>query len=205
MDTETHWTKVWTDDDGSGRSWFQESPARSLELIRSVAPPPAAVLDVGAGSSRLVDALLDDGYPRPAVLDITEAALAHTRRRLGDRAGMVDWIVADVTTLDVDRTFDVWHDRAVLHFLVDPADQARYADAVKRHVRPGGHVVLATFSPDGPTSCSGLPVQQHDAASLRALLGDRWVLAHDHLEQHTTPSGAVQEFTWAVFRREGGP
>lgn len=201
MDFTEHWEQVWSTDDGSGRSWHQTDAGISLRLIRRVASPPAAVIDVGAGSSHLVDALLEDGFDRPTVVDVAHSALDHTRQRLGDRQDKVDWFAADVTQLDLHRSFEVWHDRAVLHFLTDASDRRRYVNVVLAHLDHGGHAIIGTFSPNGPTSCSGLDVQQYDIDSLEALFGADFLVVHHEIEHHTTPGGADQEFTWAILKR----
>ncbi len=198
-DRHAHWAEVWQTD-ASDRSWFEPTAARSVGWVRAVCPAGGSVLDVGGGASPLVDALLADGHD-VAVVDIAVESLAQSRRRLGPRASAVSWHVADVTSMDLGRTFDVWHDRAVLHFLTAPAARAAYVHVLEQHVGAGGHAVIATFSPDGPTHCSGLEVQQSDAADIAALLGNGWdpVATERHL--HVTPTGASQDFTWATFRR----
>jgi SAM-dependent methyltransferase len=200
-DEHAHWDEVWREDD-EGRSWFEPAAARSLAAVAAVAPPDAAVIDVGGGASRLVDGLLDRGHPDPVVADISGRALEHARRRLGDRAAAATFVEADVRTLALGRRFDVWHDRAVLHFLVDAVDREAYVEAMDRHLRVGGHAVVATFAPDGPTACSGLPVRRYDAEAIAALLGPGYRLVSHGREDHATPSGDVQPFVRAVLRRE---
>ncbi len=204
MSAQDHWARVWGEDDGSGRSWFTASADRSLDWVTGVAGPGASVIDVGGGSSPLVDGLLDAGITDVTVVDIAAEALAHSQTRLGARGQQVTWLAADVTTLDLGRTFDVWHDRAVLHFLVQEADRLAYVDALHRHLAPGGHAVLATFAPDGPESCSGLPVRRHSPEDLAELLGAEFELLRAEPHDHVTPWGAPQHFTWAMFRRRAG-
>lgn len=199
-----HWNDVWTKKPETGMSWFEDSPDLSLDLIARHAPPQAGVIDVGGGASRLVDGLLDRGHAPLAVLDLAPAALAVAQARLGARASGVRWIAADITTWQPDQTWPVWHDRAVLHFLTDPADQAAYVAALDRALAPGGTAILATFAPDGPERCSSLPVQRHTPESLTALL-DRAAPGRFHLVQaqtrrHVTPGGAAQAFQYSVFR-----
>lgn len=201
MDLAEHWEKVWSTDDGSRRSWHQADAGISLRLIRRVASPPAAVIDVGAGTSHLVDGLLEDGFDRPTVVDVAQSALDHSRRRLGDRQDKVDWVVADVTRLDLHRSFEVWHDRAVLHFLTDASDRRRYVAVVLAHLDHGGHAIIGTFSPNGPTSCSGLDIHRYDVEEIEALFGADLLVVHHETEQHTTPNGVDQEFTWAILKR----
>jgi tRNA A58 N-methylase Trm61 len=203
-DLQAHWDKVWSVSDGTERSWFESEATTSLAAITAVAGPGTTVIDVGAGSSPLVDALLDAGFGRPAVLDLSSHALAHTRARLGDRADDVDWVVGDVTQVRLPRTFDLWHDRAVLHFLTTDEAVAAYASSVRHHVAVGGHAILATFSPDGPSACSALDVRQYDGPGLLAVLGKHWKLQEHHTEVHQTPAGALQEFTWARLQRTRG-
>lgn len=190
---------MWNDHDPTQMSWFQDDPATSRELIARVAGPEAAVIDVGGGGSRLVDHLLGDGFRDLTVLDVSEAALDVSRRRLGDRANHVDWIAADVTEYRSGRRFDVWHDRAVFHFLVDPADRERYRATLAENVAPGGHLVVATFGPDGPEQCSGLPVHRYDISELTDELG-RVELVDHTIEIHVTPAGVAQQFLVALFR-----
>jgi SAM-dependent methyltransferase len=201
MDTEEHWNRVYGTKKPAAVSWYQASAEASMRLIRRFCSPPARVLDVGGGASVLVDALLDAGYPRPVVLDVSAAGLEHARTRLGPRAGLVDWVVGDVTREPGLPEVDLWHDRAVLHFLVEPADQSAYARLAARTVRRGGHAVIATFAPDGPEQCSGLPVQRHDGASVALLLGPALELLEEERQIHRTPSGSEQRFCWSVLRR----
>jgi SAM-dependent methyltransferase len=212
VDIKSHWESVWTTRAINDVSWFQDSPDMSLALIRSLQAAEAreesvadvaSVVDVGGGASSLVDALLDEGVAKVAVLDVSAAALATSRQRLGERADGVDWVVSDVLAWRPESRFEIWHDRAVLHFLTDPTDQARYAEVVDAALEPGGHVVIGTFAPDGPEACSGLPVQRHDAASVLALLGlsgRRFERVDARSEDHVTPAGAVQKFSWVVAR-----
>jgi ubiquinone/menaquinone biosynthesis C-methylase UbiE len=200
LDRASHWNRVFETQPLNELSWYQPRPERSLATIVRLAPPPAQILDVGAGASELVDALLDAGYERPIAMDVSSAALEHARRRLGDRGARVSWIVADVTAGPELPTVDLWHDRAVLHFL-GPEEQRAYATLAARIVRRGGHAVIATFAPDGPTRCSGIDVTRHDAASIGALLGPDFELLAEDRETHVTPGGAEQRFAWAMLRR----
>lgn len=198
-----HWEDVWADKPEDEMSWHQETPTRALELIRSVTTPEAHVVDVGGGASTLVADLAEEGYDRPTLVDLSSAALERARLRLGPRAQGVTFLRADVTELELDRPADCWHDRAVLHFLTDPSDRRRYADRARANVPVGGHAVISVFAdPDGPESCSGLPVRRYDADALAELLGG-FTLQHDEREEHVTPSGSTQVFTTAVLRRDG--
>jgi SAM-dependent methyltransferase len=200
--TSQHWDEVYGTKAEDAVSWFQEEPATSLRMLDEAGvPPTASVVDVGGGASRLVDALLARGHDDVTVLDISEHGVATARRRLGDDARRVGWVVADVTRWEPSRAFDVWHDRAVLHFLTEPADAARYCAVAAQVVGAGGLVVVATFAPDGPETCSGLPVQRYDAAGLAALFGAAWEPEIAHRQVHVTPWGAEQPFTWLALRR----
>jgi len=201
-DRSTHWDNVYATKGETEVSWFQDSPAISLDMIRSASPDHGtAIIDIGGGASRLVDALLRDGYRDLAVLDLSANALEAARRRIGAAGSTVDWIVADVTTWQPPKTYDVWHDRAAFHFLTDPRDRAAYVERLRSAVAPGGHVIIATFAPDGPEKCSGLPVQRHDSASLAAELGPEFELVETRREVHHTPWDSTQAFQFSRFRR----
>ncbi|MGE5547035.1 MAG: class I SAM-dependent methyltransferase [Solirubrobacterales bacterium] len=201
-----HWEGVWTTKQPEAVSWFQADPAMSLALIGDVGlRRDAAIIDVGGGASPLVDRLVDRGYVHVAVLDVSAAALAHAAERLGPLGEDVTWIESDVLAWKpVPGLFDLWHDRAVLHFLTDPADQQAYVRVLETALAPEGTVILATFAPDGPEKCSGLPVARHDGASLTRLLGAGFVLVDERAEEHATPAGGIQKFRWCVFRRRQG-
>jgi SAM-dependent methyltransferase len=197
-----HWQNVYTTRRENEVSWFQATPSVSLGLIRSVgALGQSAIIDIGGGASRLVDALLDQGCTDLTVLDVSEAALAAARARLGDRAPGVQWIAADVTRWDPSRQYDLWHDRAAFHFLTDPGDRAAYVERLSLALRPRGHAIVATFASDGPERCSGLPVVRYDAAALGTTLGGRFALVETRREDHLTPMGTTQRFQYSVFRR----
>lgn len=200
MSTQEHWDQVYATKSVSGVSWFQPDAAESIALIQAVAPGRAArILDVGAGASTLVDGLLAAGYARPALLELAAAALDASKARLGDSAADVDWYVGDVLTFTLpDAQFDVWHDRAVFHFLTSQADRARYVSQVRAALKPGGHVVIGTFADDGPTRCSGLEVCRYSAESLHAEFGDEFTLVTSRRETHITPSGSEQRFQFCV-------
>lgn len=197
---QAHWQQVYQTKGETDVSWFEESATISLDLIHATGlDNQASVIDIGGGASRLVDALIDEGYSRLAVLDLSERSLALSRARLGSRGSSVDWIVADITTWRPGRTYDIWHDRAAFHFLTDKDDRGAYVDCLRTAVRPGGHVIIGTFAPDGPERCSGLPVFRCDAAMLSELLGPRFVLAESRRHDHHTPGGAVQRFQYSRF------
>jgi 2-polyprenyl-3-methyl-5-hydroxy-6-metoxy-1,4-benzoquinol methylase len=197
-----HWEDVYASKGENQVSWFQESPAISLELIRAANPDPAAaIIDIGGGASRLVDALLREGYQSLAVLDLSANALDAARKRIGAASANVDWIVADVTTWQPTRAYDVWHDRAAFHFLTEPRDRAAYRERLQSAVRPGGQIIIGTFALDGPEKCSGLPVQRYDSAALAGELGPRFELLDARTETHHTPWNATQAFQFSRFRR----
>ena len=203
-DRTTHWQNVYATKGEAEVSWFQDSPAISHEMIRAACPDKnAAIIDIGGGASRLVDVLLQDGYRDIAVLDLSANALDAAKKRIGSAASKVDWIVADVTTWQPARTWDVWHDRAAFHFLTDPRDRAAYVERLRSAVAAGGHVIIATFAPDGPEKCSGLPVQRHDSASLSAELGPGFELVETRSEMHHTPWQSTQAFQFSRFWRRG--
>jgi hypothetical protein len=195
----THWHDVYADSTVTEVSWFQPEPVSSIELIRATGvPPDSPIVDIGGGASMLVDRLLDEGYRDLTVLDVAGNALASARSRLGQRSDHVSWIVADLLRWRPDRHYQVWHDRAVFHFLTDPADRQRYRSVLNRALEPGGYVVIGTFAADGPTRCSGLPTARYGAAALAAELPGYRVL-HRRREEHVTPTGRVQPFTWLVL------
>jgi SAM-dependent methyltransferase len=197
-----HWQDVYRGRAPEAASWYQPEPTVSLALIAATGlPAGAGVIDVGGGASTLVDCLLDRGFDDLTVLDVAEDSLAAARARLGDRAARVAWIAADVTAWSPDRRWDLWHDRAVFHFLTAPADQRAYVAALDRALAPGGHVVIATFAPEGPDRCSGLPVVRYDEARLGAALGPGFRFVESRREDHRTPGGATQAFLYQRYRR----
>jgi trans-aconitate methyltransferase len=203
-DRTTHWQNVYATKGEADVSWFQDSPTISLDMIRAAHPDHgAAIIDIGGGASRLVDRLRQDGYRDLTVLDLSANALEAARKRIGPAASTVDWIVADATTWRPAKAYDVWHDRAAFHFLTDPYDRAAYVERLRSAIAPGGHVIIATFAPDGPEKCSGLPVQRHDSASLAAELGPGFELVETRSEMHQTPWNSTQAFQFSRFRRQG--
>lgn len=195
-----HWDTAYSGR-GDTVSWHQAQATTSLALITAVAAPEASVIDVGGGASTLVDGLLDRGHRDITVLDLSPVALDTARDRLGERGESVTWRAGDLLAWAPDRTYDIWHDRAVLHFLVDDADRARYAQLARRAVSPGGYAVIGTFALDGPDQCSGLPVRRHGADDLAALLADAFEPVRTEREEHHTPSGNMQPFIWLAARR----
>ncbi len=202
MGDESPWDAIHQSKPSTGVSWYRAHLERSLECIERITPSrAAAILDVGGGASTLVDDLLDRGYLDVTVLDIAASAIEAVRRRLGPRATKVGWIVGDVTRQELAASrFDFWHDRAVFHFLTESADRRKYAAAARRAIKPGGHLLMATFGPSGPQRCSGMPVVRYSAAGLSAELGAGFALLESSGEIHRTPSGGEQEFTYCLFR-----
>ena len=201
-DRRAHWQNVYETKAENEVSWYQESPIPSLDLIAATGlPGDAAIIDVGAGASRLVDSLLEKGFRQIAILDLSAKALEQTKKRLGRRADGIDWIAADITTWEPSRTYDLWHDRAALHFLTDPADRDAYVTRLKKALRPGGHVIIATFAPDGPERCSGLPVIRYDPETLARTLGPGFELVESRRHDHLTPGGNTQRFQFSRFLR----
>ena len=203
MTDHAHWNKVYTTKATDTVSWYQEHAARSLDLIRRLGvTKDAPLIDVGGGASVLVDDLFDAGYGNLSVLDLSGAALAAARARLGARAAAVRWIEGDVTQVALpDQAYALWPDRAVFHFLTTAEQRAAYVRQVMRAVRPGGHVIVATFATDGPTECSGLPVMRYDAEHLHGEFGAPFeLLGHEH-EVHHTPAGKQQSFLYCYCRR----
>jgi SAM-dependent methyltransferase len=183
-------------------SWYQKEPATSLALIKSLSPDKAVpIIDVGGGASLLVDHLLADGYHDLTVLDISAAALAHARERLGDKASLVHWVESSVTQYAAPKTVGIWHDRAVFHFLTAPEDRELYRSVLMRTLEKGGHAIISTFALDGPLKCSGLEVVRYDAAKITAELGDGFSLVNHFSESHTTPWDTEQKFNYFVLVR----
>jgi SAM-dependent methyltransferase len=205
MDAEqrqAHWQGAYESKGEHGVSWFQDTPEPSLSLILAAAKSAtSAIIDVGGGASRVVDHLLRRGYCDLSVLDISPAALTAAQARLGRDAERIHWLTADITTWTPARRYDVWHDRAALHFMVEEADRAAYLTRLMQGLAPGGYAIIATFAPDGPEKCSGLPVQRYDADSLRRVLGPTFTLTGTQRHLHNTPWGSVQAFQFSVFRR----
>lgn len=205
MDDKTHWEGVYRVSSPASLSWYQPTAARSLALIRRVAPDlHAPIIDVGGGTSLLVDELIGLGYGDVSVLDIAGNALAMARGRLGAAAPGVHWIEADARTAALPAAhYAVWHDRAVFHFLTNAADRERYVAQVTRAVRRGGFVLVATFGEHGPTRCSGLPVARYSPDALHHEFGPAFALVSAEEETHHTPAGTRQEFVYCLCRWEG--
>src|SRR5712692_4861877 len=199
-----HWDQVYTNRSPLEVSWYQSQPAVSLKLIHNARlAKDAPIIDVGGGASVLVDRLSDEGFQHLAVLDISGKALAYTKERLGHKAQEVEWYEADITKFIAPHAFTLWHDRAVFHFLTDPADRGKYVEALKKTLTPGGHLIIAAFAIGGPTKCSGLDFVQSDSDKLGAELGEEFLLVEQTQEMHITPTGKEQKFGYFRLIRQG--
>ena len=202
LDRQAHWQNVYKEKGENQVSWFQERPTISLELIEAAgAKPNSAIIDIGGGASRLVDALIDKGYRDLTVLDLSASAVSIAKTRLGQSAALVKWIVADVTQWEPPGRYDLWHDRAAFHFLTEVSDRTAYIERLKNALPVGGHAIIGTFALDGPERCSGLPVVRYDAAQLALMLTPLFTLVDMRRHEHKTPWGAIQQFQFGVFRR----
>ncbi|MBL8570923.1 MAG: class I SAM-dependent methyltransferase [Phreatobacter sp.] len=198
-----HWETVYATKAETEVSWFQDCPTPSLAMIATAgATSASAIVDIGGGESRLVDALVADGHRDVTVLDLSGTALQVARHRMGAAAVGVEWIVADVTAWRPARRYDVWHDRAAFHFLIEEAERAAYVAALDAALPPGGHAIIATFALDGPERCSGLPVARHDGESLARVLGAGFRRIDTRPHSHVTPWGTAQSFQFSLFRKE---
>jgi 2-polyprenyl-3-methyl-5-hydroxy-6-metoxy-1,4-benzoquinol methylase len=201
MDRRTHWNDVYRTKPPSQVSWFEADPHMSLDLILNVAPNGGRLIDIGGGTSFLVDRLLAWGNWQVTVLDVSSQAIERAQARLGDRSKGVRWMTTDITEVTDLGAYDIWHDRAVFHFLTAPEDRIAYRDRMRGALQQGGHANLATFAPSGPEKCSGLPVCRYDADSLAKELGEGFAMVKQLEHPHRTPDGKVQPFTFCVFRR----
>jgi SAM-dependent methyltransferase len=202
MDARQHWERVYRTKQATEVSWYAPHLDVSLRIIEEAAPGrDSRIIDVGGGEATLVDDLVDRGYLYLSVLDVSATALDVAKARLGERAGAVDWLCGDVITFPFARHhYDVWHDRAVFHFLTDLKDRAAYVRQVTHTVKPGGHVIVATFGPEGPTKCSGLDVVRYDPDALHGQFGANFRLLRHLTEIHRTPAGATQQFTYCYCK-----
>jgi SAM-dependent methyltransferase len=202
VDPHEHWQRIYTKRRPTDVGWYESDPATSRRLVMAAVSAGArSVIDIGGGSSSLAEQLLEIGVDRVAVLDISEAGLAVARKRLGPRADAIDWIAADVTRAEDVGRFDVWHDRAAFHFLLDPEARRRYVTLAARTVPAGGTSVMATFSHSGPETCSGLPVHRWEPEELAGECGAAWQLSGSERRTHTTPAGTGQAYVYCVFER----
>ena len=200
MDSKQHWDEVYARKAEDAVSWFQSCPEMSLALIAAAGlKPDDAIVDIGGGASRLVDHLMAMGHKDVTVLDVAAAALEKSRARLGEQAEQVHWVVADITRWRPERRYQLWHDRAVFHFLTDSAARAAYRRALEAGLAHGGHAIIASFALDGPERCSGLPVQRYSPETLAVELGPSFNLLEQLQEEHATPAGKLQRFQYSVF------
>ncbi len=197
MDSRTHWEKIYGEKAPNSVSWYRPHLETSLSLIERVASRDSAIIDVGGGESTLVDDLLSHGHENVTVLDVSQTAIDANKARLGKASERVHWLVADITKAELTQSaYDLWHDRAVFHFLTAPNDRVAYVRQAARAVKPGGHVIVSTFGPEGPTKCSGLDVVRYDAESLHREFGVHFRLLDSSKELHQTPFGTIQQFLY---------
>jgi len=203
MQPKNHWEKVYSTKSSNYVSWFQEHARLSLELIRKAnLPLTASLIDVGGGASRLVDDLLKTGYEDITVLDLSAAALASTKNRLGGKGNKLHWLEANITDVTLsNHAYDLWHDRAVFHFLIKLQDRKAYSEAARHTIKPGGHMIVATFGEGGPAQCSGLPVMRYGVDSLNAEFKESFTLIESLKEEHRTPMGTTQNFIYCLFKK----
>ena len=206
MSTSTrkaHWEHIYETCSPDEVSWFQPTPRHSLDVIEPLGlSPDAPIIDIGGGDSRLVDHLLELGYQDITVLDISEAAIRKAQQRLGKIAGQVQWIAEDITAFRPSKQYALWHDRATFHFLREEAEIDRYVKIATQAIRPGGYLMLGTFSTHGPDRCSGLDVTQYSAQSMTSLFQEHFEQPDCHTVDHETPSGKIQQFLFCLFRRQ---
>jgi SAM-dependent methyltransferase len=202
MNPQTHWERIYTEKPPDAVSWYRLHLEKSLSLIEQFVPgKSAAIIDVGGGESTLVDDLLACGYQNVTVLDISQSAINVSRKRLGAASDRVSWLGADITRVELETAaYDLWHDRAVFHFLTNECDRIAYVRQVARAVRHGGHVIVCTFGPEGPMKCSGLDVVRYSAESLHSEFGGQFQLLESSEELHETPFGTVQQFLYCHCR-----
>lgn len=197
-----HWEHVYSGKKSTEVSWYQQHPQHSLELIKATGIDVSAhIIDIGGGASTLVDFMLGEGFQNLTVLDIAQGAIEQAKSRLGERAEMVTWLEQDITTFSPDEPYDVWHDRAVFHFLTDQLDRSSYVRIMSRALKPGAHAIIATFDLDGPEKCSGLDVVRYSPEIMSAVLGDNFELVETSTEAHLTPRTTIQNFVYCRFKR----
>ena len=203
MDRKMHWETIYQTKSPSKVSWYQERPIKSLQLIKEMGVhKDAQVIDIGGGASSLADHLLNAGYKHVTVLDISAKALENSKQRLGKQAKEIQWMVGDITQVDLPSgSYDIWHDRAVFHFLTQAEDRKRYVDVLGKSLKPGGHLIIATFAADGPPKCSGLDVMRYSADGLRRELGEKFRLVKSLDEVHQTPFDTQQKFVFCHFQK----
>jgi len=202
MNRKAHWDQIYQTKNLHEFSWYQAVPLTSLNYIRQLGLPlDSKIIDIGGGDSLLVDHLLDLGYQNITVLDISESAIERAQKRLGERATKVTWITADASDFQTDEIYDLWHDRAAFHFLTEEPEINAYVETARSHIRPGGFLIMGTFSETGPTKCSGVDIRQYSAWSLTQRFQPDFEKLECQQVNHTTPSGRNQNFTFCRFRR----
>ena len=203
LKSKTHWDEVYATKAVDTVSWFETHASDSLRFLQKTGVDlTAAIVDIGGGASTFVDGLLAQGYQNVTVLDIAEQALLTTKSRLGERAAEVNWLVCDITKAEFEKhNIDVWHDRAVFHFLTSAEDRKAYINNMLHALKPNGHAIIATFAEDGPLKCSGLEIVRYSASSLQAELGESFTLMATEKVSHHTPGGNVQQFNYCYFRK----
>jgi len=204
MDVQAHWNSIYSEKAPETVSWYAPHLETSLAFIQRAAPErSAAIIDVGGGESTLVDDLISHGFENITVLDVSQTAIDADKRRLGEASTRVCWIAADVTKIELKPSaYDLWHDRAVFHFLTEAEDRCAYIRQVARGVKSGGHVIVATFGPEGPMKCSGLDVVRYNKESLGSQFGDHFRLVDSLTTMHRTPAGKMQQLLYCHFSVE---
>jgi len=196
-----HWDDIYTKNHPEEVSWFQKEPTISLNIIQRLSNNKAHIIDIGGGASVLTDYLLKIGYSNVSVLDISKKAIEHAKRRLAEQAVKVEWYVQNVTDFTPSYLYDIWHDRAVFHFLLDSKSRNLYINTLKKALKDDGYALIATFAKDGPKKCSGLDIVRHDSLSIQHELGDEFTLLENQSEIHLTPKGKEQHFNYFLFQR----
>lgn len=202
-ENQQYWNNIYTKNNPNEVSWFQQEPFISLQLIKRVSNNTARILDVGGGASVLTDYLLKSNFTNIGVLDISDKAMDHAKKRLAEQAGKVEWYVKDITDFVSSHPYDIWHDRAVFHFLTNSKSRALYIKTLKNTLNPGGYAIIATFAKEGPTQCSGLDIVQYDNSSIQHELGDDFILIDSQSDIHITPKNREQHFNYFLFKRLG--
>lgn len=202
FDRREHWENVYSEKMATEVSWYQQYPECSLNLIHATGvAKSASIIDIGGGASTLVDFLLSTDYRNISVLDISSHAIEQAKQRLGERGDRINWIEHDITSFVSGQPFDVWHDRAVFHFLTDADDRSQYVKTLSRSLQPGSHAIIATFNLDGPEKCSGLDIVRYSTESLSAIFSENFKLIETKTEEHKTPNGKSQSFVYCRFVR----
>ncbi len=202
---EQHWENIYQSRDHREVGWYQVSPEISLRLLDQVGiSPEQSVIEIGCGASGLVDRLIERGFRKITLVDLSQKALSIVRDRLGAHGDIPDYRADDVTRLVLGQSFDIWHDRAVFHFLTDEEDQQKYVAVLKQHLAPEGHAIIGTFSLNGPKSCSGLPVERYDKEKMQGVLGEDLVVLDSLTDVHVTPAGGEQEYNYFIISWRAG-